>query len=82
MVRTDHVWSCLAATRRLSITWAIGCGARVSGRLLQYPVTTVRLSGSLKVLPVYRRRGWRLELSRLLSLVLVGASHPFNTERC
>ena len=78
--RTDHVWSCLAATHRLSITWAIGHGACVSGRLLRYPVTTVRLSGSLKALPVYRRRGWRLGLSRLLSLVLAGALCPFNKD--
>ena len=78
-VRTDHVWSCLAATHRLSITWSTDHGARVSGRLLQYPVTTVRLSGSLKALPVYWCRGWRLGLRRLMDLVLVGASRPFNT---
>ena len=79
VVCTDHVWSYLAATHHLSITWAVGHGARVSGRLLRYPVTTVRLSGSPKALPVYRRRGWRLGLSHLLSLVLAGASCPFNT---
>ena len=50
------------------------------GCLLRYPVTTVHLSGSLRALPVYRRRGWRLGLSRLLSLVLVGALRPFNNE--
>ena len=65
--------------RHLSITWPIDHGARVSGRLLRYPVTTVHLSGSLKALPVYQCRGWRLGPSRLLSLVLVGALHPFNT---
>ena len=78
-VRTDHVWSCLAATHRLSITWSTDHGARVSGHLLRYPVTTVRLSGSLKALPVYWCRGWRLGLRRLMDLVLVGASRPFNT---
>ena len=77
-VHTDHVWSCLAATRRLSITWSTGHGAHVSGRLLRYPVTTVHLSRSLKALPNYWRRCWHLGLSHLLSLVLAGASRPFN----
>ena len=40
----------------------------------------MHLSGSLRALPVYQHRGWRLGLSRLLSLVLVGTSRPFNNE--
>ena len=51
---------------------------RVSGRLLRYPVATVRLSGSLKALPVYRRESWRLGLSYSAGPVLAGASRLFN----
>ena len=55
-------------------------GARVSGRLLRYPVTKVRLSGSPKALPgILSAEAWRLGLGSLMGLVLAGALRPFNT---